>query len=161
MEGLSSGWQEAELHGTHEAELQVEVVPLFQWTGQSPWAHPCRRSGAHFWHLLDSSLSIERHVHMGSDHRCVVATSTITTLGKNGHYKTKERKTRPNRKNIEVEKPELEKRNQEIIEFFFFTAATKKAAAQAESVAQRRRRLHHLELHLESCWNSRVQGVCS
>ena len=27
-------------------------------------------------------------IHMGSGHRCVMATFTITTLGKNGHYKT-------------------------------------------------------------------------
>ena len=37
-------------------------------------------------------------------------------------------------KNIEVEKPEFEKRHQEIIEKNKNTAATKKAAAQAESV---------------------------
>ena len=27
-------------------------------------------------------------IHMGSDHRCVMATFTITMLGKNSHYKT-------------------------------------------------------------------------
>ena len=27
-------------------------------------------------------------IHMGSGHRCVMATFTITTSGKNGHYKT-------------------------------------------------------------------------
>ena len=82
-------------------------------------------------------------IHMGSDHRCVMATLTITMPGKNNHYKNTEGKhdmIKHGRrdqagKNIEVEKPELEKRYQEIIENFFFckTAATKKAAAQAKS----------------------------
>ena len=31
-------------------------------------------------------------IHMGSDHRCVMATFTITTLGKSSHYKTGKRK---------------------------------------------------------------------
>ena len=57
-------------------------------------------------------------IHMGSDHRCVMATFTITMPGKNNHYKNTEGKQdmmkhercdqRGN--NIEVEKPELEKR---------------------------------------------------
>ena len=80
-------------------------------------------------------------IHMGSDHRCVMATFTITTSGKSSHYKTfkgkyekiKDKGRDQTRKNIEVEKPELEKRCQEIIEKNRKTAATKKAAAQAES----------------------------
>ena len=36
-------------------------------------------------------------IHMGSDHRCVMATFTITTPGKNNHYKTTKRKTRHNK----------------------------------------------------------------
>ena len=64
-------------------------------------------------------------VHMGSDHRCVMATFTITTLGKSCHYKTIKGKHDiikhecPNRKSIEVEKLEFEKRYPEIIDFFF------------------------------------------
>ena len=62
------------------------------------------------------------------------------SLGKSSHKTVKGKhdfnkacKKRPNRKNIEVEKPELEKRYQEIIDFFLKTADTKNAAAQAES----------------------------
>ena len=81
-------------------------------------------------------------VHMGSDHRCVMATFTITTLGKSCHYKTIKGKHDiikhecPNRKSIEVEKLEFEKRYPEIIDFFLKKKKTppqKKAAAQAES----------------------------
>ena len=33
-------------------------------------------------------------IHMGSDHRCVMATFTITMPGKNNHYKNRKEKTR-------------------------------------------------------------------
>ena len=62
-------------------------------------------------------------IHMGSDHRCVMATFTITTPGKSSHYKTikgkheiiKHEGRDQTEKNIEVENSELEKRYQEII----------------------------------------------
>ena len=80
-------------------------------------------------------------IHMGSDHRCVMATFTVTTPGKSSHYRTikgnhdiiKHEGRDQTGKNIEVENTELEKRYQEIIEQIKRkTAATKKAAAQAE-----------------------------
>ena len=63
-------------------------------------------------------------IHMRSAHRCVMAIFTITTPGQSSQNKIIKRKTRyhkawrewPNRKNIEVEKLELEKRYQGIIE---------------------------------------------
>ena len=63
-------------------------------------------------------------IHMGSDHRCVMATFTITTPGKSSHYKTikgKRVKTKhegrdQTGKNIEVEEAELEERYREVIE---------------------------------------------
>ena len=63
-------------------------------------------------------------IHMGSDHRCVMATFMITTPKKDGHRKTKKDKARDNKhdrrdqteKNTGAEKPGLEKRYQETIE---------------------------------------------
>ena len=57
-------------------------------------------------------------IHMGSDHRCVMATFMITTPEKTSHCKTKKGKLDTTKdegrdqteKNIGVEKPELEKR---------------------------------------------------
>ena len=57
-------------------------------------------------------------IHMGSDHRCVMATFTITTPGKSSRYKTikgkhdiiKHEGRDQTGKNIEVEKLQLEKR---------------------------------------------------
>ena len=80
-------------------------------------------------------------IHMGSDHRCVMATFTITTLGKHIHYKNTRRKhdmieyeERDQSKKIEVGKLELEKRYQEIIEKIKEKTATmNNAAAQAEN----------------------------
>ena len=55
-------------------------------------------------------------IHMGSDHRCVVATFTITMLGKNNHHKntgkqdTIEHDEREQaEQNIEAVKPKVEK----------------------------------------------------
>ena len=68
-------------------------------------------------------------IHLGIDHRCVMATFMITMFVKNIHIKDKKKnKTRlsmmnaTKQKNISIEMPELEKRCQEI-------ADTKKAAA--------------------------------
>ena len=62
-------------------------------------------------------------IHMGSDHRCVMATFLITMLGKDIHTKNKKKNmTRlgmmntNKQKNINVEMPELEKRYQEIVD---------------------------------------------
>ena len=62
-------------------------------------------------------------IHMGSGHRCVMATFTITTLGKSSRCKTKEKfdTTRhegrdQTDRNIGVENPELEKRYQAVNE---------------------------------------------
>ena len=57
-------------------------------------------------------------IHMGSDHRCVMATFTITVPGKNNHEKNTREKhdmieheeRNQAEKNIEVEKPGLEKK---------------------------------------------------
>ena len=80
-------------------------------------------------------------IHMGSDHRCVMVTFTITSPGKSSHCKTIEGKHDMTKhegrdqtgKNIEVEKPE--KRYQEIIEKIKKKNRRhkKKAAAQADS----------------------------
>ena len=67
-------------------------------------------------------------INMGSDHRCVMATSTITTLEKSSHYKTLKGKHNVTKhegmdqtgKNIEVEKPELEKKDTKRSSNFFF-----------------------------------------
>ena len=61
-------------------------------------------------------------IHMGSDHRCVMATFMITMLGKNIHAKNeKKSKTRlglmnASSKNISIEMLELEKRFHEIVD---------------------------------------------
>ena len=82
-------------------------------------------------------------IHVGSDHRCVMATFTITTLGKSSHYKTFEGKLETTKigerdqieGNIGVEKPELGKRYQEIIEKIKEkTADTKKQQCKPKSV---------------------------
>ena len=58
-------------------------------------------------------------IHMGSDHRCVMATFLITVLGKDIHTKNKKKKHdtigydehEQAEKNIKIEMPELEKRS--------------------------------------------------
>ena len=61
-------------------------------------------------------------IHMGSDHRCVVATFMITMFGKNIHIKNKKKTRRlsmmnaTKQKNISIEMPEIEKRYQEIVD---------------------------------------------
>ena len=71
-------------------------------------------------------------IHMGSDHRCVMATFLINMLGKDTHAKKKKEKHetigynehKQTEKNINIEMPELEKRHQEIAD------TMKKAAAR-------------------------------
>ena len=73
-------------------------------------------------------------IHMGSDHRCIMATFLISTPDKNTHDKREDKKRRPNvniehtkkDKNIIIENPELEERYQDII------VTIKKAAAKKE-----------------------------
>ena len=75
-------------------------------------------------------------IHMGSDHRCVMAIFTISMLGKNfnhtdmkGNHDTVEReRSTQTAKSISIEMPELEK-YQEIVETIKNTAATKGNAA--------------------------------
>ena len=84
-------------------------------------------------------------IHMGSDHRCVLATSTVTMLEKNIHVKnprkqdTIEHDEREQaEENIEAVKLELEintKRSPR--KFFLRTATTNNAAAQTESEARK------------------------
>ena len=82
-------------------------------------------------------------IHMGSDHRCVMATFTIAMPGKNNHYKNtkgkhdmiKHERCVQTGKTLKLRSLSSKKRYQD--HRFFFkkkkTAATKKAAAQAES----------------------------
>ena len=87
-------------------------------------------------------------INMGSDHRCVMATFTITTPGKSSHYKTIEGKhdiiKREGRdqtgKNVEVEKPELEKRYQEFIDFFL-TPPQKKQRKQKVKMQKHKQKM--------------------
>ena len=70
-------------------------------------------------------------IHMGSDHRCVMATFLINMLGKDTHAKKKKGKHetigynehKQTEKNINIEMSELEERYQEIVD-------TRKAAAR-------------------------------
>ena len=71
-------------------------------------------------------------IHMGSDHRCVMATFMITMLGKNIHTKNKKKKQdtigydeRDQVEKISIEMPELEKRYQEVVDTLKKAAATK------------------------------------
>ena len=80
-------------------------------------------------------------IHMGSDHRNVMATFTNTTPGKTSHYKTYQRKTRykkhegrePNRKNTSKLRSLSSKKDTKRSSKNQKNAATKKAAAQAEN----------------------------
>ena len=71
-------------------------------------------------------------IHMGSDHRCIMATFLISTPEKNTHDRREDKKRRPTvniehtkkDKNINIENPELEERYQDII------VTIKKAAAK-------------------------------
>ena len=95
-------------------------------------------------------------IHMGSDHRCVMATCTITTPERDGHRKTTERRARHDkntkkgikpRKTLETRSLSLKKDTKRSLRKFKNsrsrkqrtessrrkTAETKKAAAQAES----------------------------
>ena len=61
-------------------------------------------------------------IHMGSDHRCIMATFLISTPEKNKHNRREDKKRRPTvnieqtkkDKNINIENPELEERYQDI-----------------------------------------------
>ena len=74
-------------------------------------------------------------IHMGSDHRCVMATFLINTPEKNTHVRREDKKRGPivyvehkrKDKNINIENPELEERYQDII------VTMKKAAAKKEN----------------------------
>ena len=74
-------------------------------------------------------------IHMGSDHRCVMATFLINTPEKNTHVRREDKKRGPivniehtkKDKNINIENPELEERYQDII------VTIKKAAAKKEN----------------------------
>ena len=74
-------------------------------------------------------------IHMGSDHRCIMATFLINTPGKNTHVRreTKEHETIGyvkhvrKEKNTNIEMTELEERYQEIVD------TIKKAAAKKEN----------------------------
>ena len=74
-------------------------------------------------------------IHMGSDHRCVMATFLINTPEKNTHVRRENKKHETNvnvehkkkAKNTNIEKSELEERYQDIID------TIKKAAAQKEN----------------------------
>ena len=63
-------------------------------------------------------------IHMGSDHRCVMATFLINMLGKDTHAKKKKEKHetigynehKQTEKNINIEMSELEERYQEIVD---------------------------------------------
>ena len=73
-------------------------------------------------------------IHMGSDHRCVMATFLINAPEKNTHVRREDKKRGPivnvehaqKDKNINIENPELEERYQDII------VTIKKAAAQKD-----------------------------
>ena len=75
-------------------------------------------------------------IHMGSDHRCIVATFLINTPGKNTHVRREDKKRGPivnvehkrKAKNTNIEKSELEERYQDII-----VTIKKKAAAKKEN----------------------------
>ena len=74
-------------------------------------------------------------IHMGSDHRCIMATFLINTPEKNTHVRREDKKRGPivnvehkkKDKNINIENPELEERYQDII------VTIKKAAAKKEN----------------------------
>ena len=74
-------------------------------------------------------------IHMGSDHRCVMATFLINTPEKNTHVRREDKKHETNvnvehkrkAKNINIEKSELEERYQDIV------VKKKKAAAKKEN----------------------------
>ena len=61
-------------------------------------------------------------IHMGSDHRCIMATFLINTFGKNTHVRREKHETtgyvehEQKEKNISIEKSELEERYQEIVD---------------------------------------------
>ena len=89
----------------------------------------------HLKHIEDAEAN--DIIHMGSDHRCVMATFTVSMPGKNSNHKNmkgkhdtekRERSTQAE-KNISIEMPELEK-YQEIVEIIKNTAATEETEAQ-------------------------------
>ena len=63
-------------------------------------------------------------IHMGSDHRCIMATFLINTLGKDTHARKKNKKHETTgyveheqtEKHINIEMSELEERYQEIVD---------------------------------------------
>ena len=79
-------------------------------------------------------------IHMGSDHRCVMATFMITTPERSSQCKTKRKNSTPQsmkggikpRKNIGVGKHELKKKYREIIE-----KCKKKTTQKSSSVSKK------------------------
>ena len=94
----------------------------------------------------DQDAEANDMIHKGSDHRCVMATFTITTLGKSGHYKTLKGKqdiiehegSDQTGKNIEVEKHELGKKDtKRSSKKFKKTTATKKQQHKQKAKMQK------------------------
>ena len=89
-------------------------------------------------------------IHMGSDHRCIMATFLINTPGKNTHVRseTKEHETIgyvehvQKEKNTNVEMTELEERYQEIVDTIKKKAAAKKEN-EVHDIFQVEREKHH------------------
>ena len=88
-------------------------------------------------------------IHMGSDHRCVMATFMITAPEKSSHCKTKKKgkldtTTHEGRnqteKNIGVEKPELENIYQEVIEKLKKKPPTQKKQLRKQKVRMQKRK---------------------
>ena len=90
-------------------------------------------------HIKDAEVN--DMIHMGSDHRCVMTTFTISMAGKNSNHKNmkgkhdtkKHDRSTQAEKSISIEMPELGKRYQEIVELMEKkTAATKETEAQGK-----------------------------
>ena len=96
-------------------------------------------------------------IHMGSDHRCIMATFLISTPEKNTHDRREDKKRRPTvnieqtkkDKNINIENPELEERYQDII------VTIKKAAAKKENEAHDTR--NNAKDQISSCRSRETQ----
>ena len=84
-------------------------------------------------HLKHMDAEANNMIHMGSDHRCVMAIFTISMPGKNSNHKdmkgkhdtVKRERRSQTAKSISIEMPELEKRYQEIFETMKKPTATK------------------------------------
>ena len=113
-------------------------------------------------------------IHMGSGHRCVMATFTITTPGKSNHHKTlkgnhdiiKHDGRDQKGKNIEVEKRELEKRYQEIIEKKKKTPPQKKQQRKQKAKMQKHQQIMRMQQAEAKSENTeaeaeKVEGTCT